>query len=149
MSDVSISKGGKGDGSGTGLKGADADSYPDARLLPADTVGKQRSYKYENAGWFREISGRQVFRQQGSSTAMPESSGKSACGNSSDKNSKGSSKNSKSKNSKSSEWIRIPAAGISRQSLMRSRRRPLWRMTGAGWQHQESAGESGSGCSDL
>ena len=98
MSDVSISKGGKGDGTGTGLK--EPTPIPTPTSAPAaDPSGSSGNVNTKKPGGSGKSLGGKSSGKGSSGNAGD--SGKSASGNSSDKNSKSSSKNSKSKNSKS------------------------------------------------
>ena len=98
MSDVSISKGGKGDGTGTGLK--EPTPIPTPTSAPAaDPSGSSGNINTNKPGGSGKSLGGKSSGKGSSGNAGD--SGKSASGNSSDKNSKSSSKNSKSKNSKS------------------------------------------------
>ena len=98
MSDVSISKGGKGDGTGTGLK--EPTPIPTPTSAPAaDPSGSSGNINTKKPGGSGKSLGGKSSGKGSSGNAGD--SGKSASGNSSDKNSKSSSKNSKSKNSKS------------------------------------------------
>lgn len=98
MSDVSISKGGKGDGTGTGLK--EPTPIPTPTFAPAaDPSGSSGNINTKKPGGSGKSLGGKSSGKGSSGNAGD--SGKSASGNSSDKNSKSSSKNSKSKNSKS------------------------------------------------
>ena len=98
MSDVSISKGGKGDGTGTGLK--EPTPIPTPTSAPAaDPSGSSGNINTKKPGGSGKSLGGKSSGKGSSGNAGD--SGKSASGNSSDKNSKSSSKNSNSKNSKS------------------------------------------------
>ena len=98
MSDVSISKGGKGDGTGTGLKEPTPIPTPTSAPVadPSGSSGNVNTKKPGGSG--KSLGGKSSGK---GSSGNAGDSGKSASGNSSDKNSKSSSKNSKSKNSKS------------------------------------------------
>lgn len=98
MSDVSISKGGKGDGTGTGLK--EPTPIPTPTSAPAaDPSGSSGNINTKKPGGSGKSLGGKSSGKGSSGNAGD--SGKSASGNSSDKNSKSSSKNSKSKKTKS------------------------------------------------
>lgn len=98
MSDVSISKGGKGDGTGTGLK--EPTPIPTPTSAPAaDPSGSSGNINTKTPGGSGKSLGSKSSGKGSSDNAG--GSGKSASGNSSDKNSKSSSKNSKSKKTKS------------------------------------------------
>ena len=98
MSDVSISKGGKGDGTGTGLK--EPTPIPTPTSAPAaDPSGSSGNINTKKPGGSGKSLGGKSSGKGSSDNAG--GSGKSASGNSSDKNSKSSSKNSKSKKNKS------------------------------------------------
>lgn len=98
MSDVSISKGGKGDGTGTGLK--EPTPIPTPTSVPAATPsGNSGNVNTKTPGGSGKSLGSKSSGKGSSDNAG--GSGKSASGNSSDKNSKSSSKNSKSKKTKS------------------------------------------------
>lgn len=100
MSDVSITKGGKGDGTGTGLK----EPTPIPTPIPAATPsGNSGSVNTKTPGGSGKSLGGKSSGGSSDNTGSSGSSGKSASsGKSSGKNSKSTSKNSKSKNDKSS-----------------------------------------------
>ena len=100
MSDVSITKGGKGDGTGTGLKEPTPIPTP---TLAATPSGNSGSVNTKTPGGSGKSLGGKSSGGSSDNTGSSGSSGKSASsGKSSGKNSKSTSKNSNSKNDKSS-----------------------------------------------
>ena len=100
MSDVSITKGGKGDGTGTGLKEPTPIPTP---TLAATPSGNSGSVNTKTPGGSGKSLGGKSSGSSSDNTGSSGSSGKSASsGKTSGKNSKSTSKNSNSKNDKSS-----------------------------------------------